>query len=438
MKKHFGYWDSLALHHANPIEMAPISTYKRLNAKQMGLLKNVPPKTSILTREFIHNSLYHPFYGYFSKRADVFTLSAPIDFRSVRNNSHFMGLLSQSYYEIEEKQAKKTDIAQQVWHTPTELFRPHYGNALAAYLIKTFKNNPQDEFIIYEIGAGNGTLMSNIMDYIQKNENDIYKVLSYKIIEISPQLATIQEGQRKMNPLHGDRIEIINKSILDWKEIEERQCFFIAMEVLDNLSHDLIRYDSESGVALQGITLIDEKTNYEEGYEEITDNLIQRYLDCRAKTGYTNKLLKSELTRSISNYLPFQSDMSKPEFIPTSCFSVLEKLNSCFPKHNLLISDFSSLPDAIEGLDAPVVQTRYHEQMIAVSTYLVQPGWFDIFFPTNFELLKDVYRVSCGRDAKIYTHQEFMVENSDLVATTTKSGENPMKSYYQNAKFIVS
>ena len=59
----------------------------------------------------------------------------------------------------------------------------------------------------------------------------------------------------------------------------------------------------------------------------------------------------------------------------------------------LLLSDFSSLPEAIEGINAPVVQTRYQGRMIPCSTLFVQRGFFDIFFPTDFEELCDMYEV---------------------------------------------
>jgi hypothetical protein len=42
-----------------------------------------------------------------------------------------------------------------------------------------------------------------------------------------------------------------------------------------------------------------------------------------------------------------------------------------FPNHKLISSDFHKLADTVEGLNAPVVQTRYKRQMIPVTTPLV-------------------------------------------------------------------
>jgi len=96
------------------------------------------------------------------------------------------------------------------------------------------------------------------------------------------------------------------------------------------------------------------------------------------------------------------------------------------------------LPDAIEGEQAPVVQTRYKQTMIPCSTYLVQPGWFDIFFPTNFEKLARLYERICGKQGQIFSQRSFLQNWAQLDATKTRSGENPMLSFYENMKFFVS
>ncbi|KAG7124116.1 hypothetical protein HYQ45_013777 [Verticillium longisporum] len=76
----------------------------------------------------------------------------------------------------------------------------------------------------------------------------------------------------------------------------------------------------------------------------------------------------------------------------------LDVLERYFPAHRLLTSDFHALPDAIEGLNAPVVQTRFERRTVPVTTPLVR-------------LPED---------------------------TETRSGENPLLSYYQNASVMVT
>jgi Putative S-adenosyl-L-methionine-dependent methyltransferase len=244
-----------------------------------------------------------------------------------------------------------------------------YGFALAAHILKQHKTTCSGPLIIYEVGAGNGTLMENILDYIYKESPEVYSTMKYTIIEISTLLARIQDRKRQKSR-HINHIEIVNKSIFKYgllslipDAVEDKPCFFVAMEVLDNLSHDIIRYDIDTGIPYQAITLVDHIGEFKEGYEILSDPLIKRYLDTREKTGYIPPHLQKSVLNNIKKLSPFRSDLTDPEFLPTMAFSLMEKINTHFPNHHLLVSDFSSLPDTIPGTDSPVVQTRYEDTM---------------------------------------------------------------------------
>ena len=43
-------------------------------------------------------------------------------------------------------------------------------------------------------------------------------------------------------------------------------------------------------------------------------------------------------------------------FAPTSSLQFLHVLNAHFPKHNLLLADFDTLPSTVPGANAPVVR----------------------------------------------------------------------------------
>ncbi|KAJ2999485.1 hypothetical protein HDV02_002798 [Globomyces sp. JEL0801] len=210
----------------NNLDPVPTLNYTPLDAKQAALSTEPVTNAIMSTREFIHHSLYHPTYGYFSKQAQVFTLDEPIEFNKIKNNDGFMKHLA-SLYEIQEQNQE----SKQIWHTPTEIFQPWYGNALANYILAQYKSdNKGNEYLdIYEIGAGNGTLMSNILDYIRMTEPQIYTKTRYNIIEISHQLSKRQYKQAEKT---NHKVQIINKSIFDWSEAVPQPCFFIAMEVL--------------------------------------------------------------------------------------------------------------------------------------------------------------------------------------------------------------
>lgn len=108
----------------------------------------------------------------------------------------------------------------------------------------------------------------------------------------------------------------------------------------------------------------------------------------------------------------------------------------------MLSSDFTHLPETttsrFSGYNSPVVQTVLDNQMVTTNTHMVLQGYFDILFPTDFELAAQLLRHVCGRVPEISTHQEFLEQWADLDATTTKTGENPMTSFYRNAAFLTN
>ncbi|KAG1457355.1 hypothetical protein G6F46_004998 [Rhizopus delemar] len=424
--------------------------YPRLTAYDTAKYTSPPKRARMLVRDFIDDSLYNPNYGYFSKQAVIFSPETDFDFNSMRDHLEFMNILGQLYRDMESEADEVDEVARQVWHTPTELFKPWYGYAVAKYLVSEYKLNlfPHKDLIIYEMGAGNGTLMMNILDYIQQNEPAVYQRTQYNIIEISGQLAerqTLRQDTRDLKDRH-KCVKIVNQSIFDWKIHVPDQCFFLGMEVIDNFAHDLIRYDLNTLTPYQALVSTDAKGDYSELYEPVgNDSLISKYLSLRSQTRYRSPILSNQLWLKFLKSLPLAPNMTSAEFIPTKLFMLLETLKTYFPKHRLLLSDFSSLPDSVEGVDAPVVQTRYRGTMVPCSTYMVQPGWFDIFFPTNFELLRDMYLLVCrgssaGNDksVKVLTHREFCERYGDIESTTTKSGENPMLMYYENMKMILT
>jgi hypothetical protein len=289
-------------------------------------------------------------------------------------------LLGQRYTEFEDKlDEKELNETRQLWHTPTELFRPYYGEAIARYLVANYKISqyPYHDLIIYEMGAGNGTLMLNVLDYIREQEPDVYDRTKFKIIEISSNLASMQANQLVRNAAsrgHNAKVEIINKSIFEWDQLVPAPCYFLAMEVFDNFAHDVIRYDPQTEEPLQGTVLVDAKGDFYDFYSPTLDPVAARYLRVRhAATGgrYPHPLPSSKLLRGLRTTIPFMPNLSAPEYIPTRLMQFFDILAKYFPGHKLLTSDFHSLPDTIKGINAPVVQTRYQRRTVPVTTPLV-------------------------------------------------------------------
>ena len=131
-------------------------------------------------------------------------------------------------------------------------------------------------------------------------------------------------------------------------------------------------------------------------------------------------------------------DFPQIEYLPTEAFALLENVHRYFPKHRLLLMDFSHLPNAIPGRNAPVVQCRFDGKTVCSSTLLVKPGMFDIFFPTDFRLLASVYQTLTGRPVSVHSHRDFMAMFADLPSTRTVSGFNPLLEDYANFAILSS
>ena len=100
-----------------------IGQYPRKTAEDVAMLKTPPTRTRMLSRDFIDDCLYNPNYGYFSKQAVIFSPEMDFDFTELRDHLQFMDLLARMYKDIEGEIDEVDEVARQVWHTPTELFK---------------------------------------------------------------------------------------------------------------------------------------------------------------------------------------------------------------------------------------------------------------------------------------------------------------------------
>jgi hypothetical protein len=307
----------------------------------------------------------------------------------------FYKILADRYTRFEDSlDSQQENETRQLWHTPTELFRPYYGETMARYMVANYQLSlyPYYDLIIYEMGAGNGTMMLNILDYIRANHPDVYQRTQYKIIEISSSLATLQNKQLRETAAsmgHVDKVQIINRSIFDWDTYVSSPCFFLALEVFDNFAHDVVRYDPQTGDPLQGHVLIDGNGDFFEVYERDIDAVALRYLkvrDLASTMPFQTPLRRPNILRQLlldpmatsqtEGYGGYtrtrrEGNLTIPEYIPTRLMQFFDILHNYFPAHRILASDFHSLPDAVVGINGPVVQTRYQRRTIPVSTPLV-------------------------------------------------------------------
>lgn len=422
---------------------------------------------SMLMREFITDCLYNKEHGYFSKNVNIFNSQEPIAFNALKDQDDYSRTLKNLYTHCETNAAKNstntridinaqnrshktptyTNTFNQLWHTPSELFKPFYGAAIVNFLLS---GNGNDNLVIYEIGPGNGTLAENILGVLREKHPRIYAKTEYNLVEISDQLKKIQTD--KLQQVHGARVRSQDIEILNMPEDfkEERPCWVIGMEVLDNLAHDLIKFRNEDGAVMEATVNIDPQATYGsfpgkywQEFKVAKDESVLEYVSMGDGLDWKWASLKgNSLRRVLERFSPVAYvNPWSCEFIPTASLKLLKSLTRLFPKHQVLFSDFDELPDTVMGHGGPVVQTRFRGQTVPCSTVLLKPGLFDIFFPTNFERLSQLHhklRRSNATESAIIKHAEFLKKWSDpldLKRTTTKSGYNPMLQDFENVSF---
>lgn len=483
------------------------NTFPLINAAKLNRRKARPTKVKMLAGDFIQDSLYNDNYGYFSKQVEIFHPERPFDYNNINDiddflenwksayslydqqrapvqpstpnlppsSSKFASRAMEVYRQDSQVAAPQARRSLQLWHTPTELFLPHYGEALARYLLVNYKLNgnfPYQDLVIYEMGGGNGTLMCNVLNYIKENQPDVYARTHYKIIEISSQLAAKQmesalRAKLSREGIDGKKVEIINKSIFEWDKVVHEPCYFIALEVFDNFPHDLVRYDITTGEPHEGYVLVDEHGDfyeffspqlsyYTDAFLRMRENSSQSVLKRTRKWGglvqackslmpflahdEVHPLLQLSFKLGLRNSVfPFKDNLTPGEFVPTRLVQFFQILKHRFPNHSLVCSDFHALPKTIPGYyNAPVVQTVLKDKMVDVTTYMVNQGYFDIMFATDFSLASSLYRQVTGKTPRVELHRDFLEQWADIAATTTKTGENPMLDFYRNVSFMVS
>lgn len=59
-------------------------------------------------------------------------------------------------------------------------------------------------------------------------------------------------------------------------------------------------------------------------------------------------------------------------------------------------------------------------------------------FPTDFRIMELVCRAITGKLTRVMSHEDFMRQWAYVEDTETRSGDNPLLSYYRNASVMVT
>ena len=167
----------------------------------------------MLLRDFIRDALYNPTTGYFaSNDAPVGKLTRPLSFRNLLGRDGYHHALDAAYRKMQESCSSAKFLnprspfhnvvicitrghpdAQVAWLTPSEIFSPYYGGAVAECVLSHHMicgtTSPLE---IYELGAGTGTVAKDILDYVKRHAPEVYRDMRYTTVEISSNLAWLQ------------------------------------------------------------------------------------------------------------------------------------------------------------------------------------------------------------------------------------------------------
>lgn len=415
-----------------------------------------------LLREHLHDALYSPRTGYFTsesaKETPVgFMREGAIDFRRLRGQDDYFAELNRRYAQLGAQ-----------WLTPGEIFAPHYSTAVAKYVLEQHRGDVEDdealeELRVYEIGGGSGTFASGFLDAVRREAPKVYAKMRYTSLDISKRLNDAQGARVRLGG-HGNGVHRTSTGDATnpntWGPVDNRGCFVIALEVLDNLPHDRVwRPKRGDGEWMQTeITRDPESGALSERTAPLEDELIKETIRAIEMTadlavdGDGGAYQPRGILHSIKSTLgALMSKRDETWFVPTGAMRLFETLHAKRPNHRLIAADFDSLPNVrIDGVNAPLVASqREGGRTDDHASYLLPEsltGSADVFFPTCFQTLRAIDFVTSSRNVQrsnarlssIVTTRQFMSEYADIQETTTGSGYNPLLQDFTNTKFLLS
>eukprot|EP00968_Pinguiococcus_pyrenoidosus_P020241 scaffold2325_cov257-Pinguiococcus_pyrenoidosus.AAC.11 len=356
-----------------------------------------------LLRDFLRRSLVGEHAGYFATGETVNQL-APLQWRQLGGEAAYRRAL-QAAYEARPSR----------WLTPAEIFRPHYGSAVAEYLLAAHARwAPAEPLRIVEIGGGNGVAALDILERLRLAAPQRYRTCEYTMLEASELLAERQRGL--LEHFHPGKVQVLLAEASALEQVltpSSAPCCVVLLELLDNLPHDKVRLQAAEG-RLEQAMVEDGPGRPREVFAPCSDPWIELVVE--ADETLTKRLDAALDTAAGVAWLPggvrdllFAPDHTAT-FLPTGAAMLLDSLCKLRPCHQLLVADFDHLPaperaedpsrvpddGSLDAFDAPLVSGRVRngEGVVDHHSYLLPTeshGSADIFFPVNFSALSNLY-----------------------------------------------
>ena len=438
-------------------------------------------RSGVLLRDFLTKALYEKKHGYFARTAvPVGTIAEPIAFSSLLGADDYARALDLRYRRLAKQ-----------WLTPVEIFKPHYAEAVARYVLHRYRQEDESRgypLRVYEIGGGAGTHAAGFLRYVRKHAPAVFAKTEFVSVEISDALAATarravrdaldgekhtqartnkksQKSQKSQKSRDSDVYSVVRGDAADraaWGAADAAPCFVVALEVLDNLPHDKVVLGPRSTTEaleswFQTRVQLDPETNkhVEHHAQPLSDALAVRAMAASAAADSAERNARSFAQRVARAAEEALFPPSRAiAYLPTGCLKLLETLHGARPNHRLVAADFDSLPGVtLPGRNAPLVAAQARGGKTRdLPTYLAEVGNADVFFPTDFARLRVLDEAArrtvstsdavARRDERargeILSTRAFMERWADVEATATRSGYNPLLQDFANTKFFLS
>ena len=454
---------------------------------------------TLLLREWVHEQLYSRGQGYFQRAGGATVGCFP--------SGSFSHLAGEHGYRASLAEAYASGSG--AWLTPVETFSPHYARAVLRHVLSEGHWNSRGGVTVFEVGPGNGTHAADFLDALRDTRREVYEQSTYTLVEISGELAARQRARLEAAGHlsrggggadgRGGVARVVESSCVSWPANQEgmrteEAAWVLGFEVLDNLEHDRAKVpwrdadgswdaakarqaevdlgeagqgeaDPADAAAARGARvvwrpLLDGRTReaaemfveYIAGTGGSVERAVEYWggFDAQVSAGALGWL-----ERTVSRVLGGGKGEPRPYetryddvFLPTGALAFLGSVRASVPRARLVLADFHSLPDAIEGgfpRNAPVVQRTHAdgvaEALPSLLSAMSDPGTCDIFFPTDFDYLVHVLHAAHGVRGTVMPQTEFLRANmpgDSLQQTTTRDGYNPMLEDFRNASVLLT
>lgn len=233
-------------------------------------------------------------------------------------------------------------------------------------------------------------------------------------------------------------------------EVDPRPCFFLGMELLDNLPHDKIAWvvpsfpgGGEDGKEqlCEAVVVETPDGGFREAFRPLRDPVIRELLTIcpelatmvRNQEVSESKIVSTGAFRkAFAQFFGSNGGGLQPEhfaaFVPTGSLRLVQALRERLPRHRAILADFDSFDGSVDtpgaetagageqagegaaarpaakndesltAFQAPIVSSREAATGIVTdhATYMVPLGSADIFFPTCFKRLARLHSAVCS------------------------------------------